>query len=208
MTEESKVISNDGQKENTDSSGIQNEKKEDVVSYETHKRLLAQRKADQQVNRELKAELDAIKQKQQEAEDAKLKEQGEYKKLLETREQRLKETEAERNDAYKLLTDTWKRQEIDKVLPGKIERDEYYSFIDFEKIAFDPETKRVDKESVQMAVNEFMENHPSLIKKVNDKRLPSSPTVTTFTNSIPSYGSSKEDFKNFIKNKISNINTR
>jgi len=154
-----------------DINGTSEDKKE-VVSYDTHKKLLGQRKADQLKLKQLEEQLESFTQKQQQAEEAKLAEQGEYKKILSVREEELRKERELRQSTEKQINDAYKLNAFYSKLPGKIPRKEYLSFVDLDSIALNPETRDVDMESVQQVVNRFMEDHPTLVKLNDDRRLP------------------------------------
>lgn len=146
--------------------------KEETVSYETHKELLAQRKADQKRLREVEEELNQFKSKQKEIEENKLREKGEYQKLLETREKELSQIKEENAKIQQNLVDGRKLQAFNDRLPGKLKKKEYLAFVDLDKIPFNPETQKVDEAGLKMVVDEFVKEYPDLIQTTPGKKLP------------------------------------
>ena len=69
------------------------DKNGDVVAYETHRKLLGEKKRFGEENAELKARLAEIEKDKADAEEAKLKETNEYKQLYDNSQTKLKETE-------------------------------------------------------------------------------------------------------------------
>lgn len=146
---------------------------QETVKYETHKKLLGQRKADQEKLRQAQDLIDKFEAEKREVEEGKLKEEGEYKKLLTLREEELGKLRSERDIAVKENQDTWKYDAFYRKLGGKLENSKYLSFVDIESIIFNPETKEVDQQSVESVVNKFREEHSALITPINSSRLPS-----------------------------------
>lgn len=144
-----------------------------TVSYQSYQKAVDEVKSAKAKAQELESRLSAI-------EEAKLNEQGDYKKLVELRESRIKELEtqlkgvaSERDNVLRENQDTWKLQAFHSALDGKIKKPEYLSFVDLESIVIDPETKQVDASSVQNVVSSFMENYSDLVEKKSFKGLPS-----------------------------------
>lgn len=180
-TEEKKTFS-----EGTDqtSGGSSSENKDagqgnDPVSYETHRRILSQRKKDQEKIKEFEERFAEIDRVNKTAEEQKLAEQGEFKKIVELRDKKIDELSnklqsvvEEKTNVEKTVKDTHKLQAFYEKLPGKIAKKEYLSFVDLEKIAYDPETGVIDNQSVDLVVNDFMENHSKLIEAPKGHKLP------------------------------------
>ena len=165
----------------TDSDGITNDnagsniddKTKDVVSYETHARLLKQRKADQDAMRLMEAKLAEITQKQKEVEETELKKQGQFKELLTLRE---KELEAERNRVADLKREKELREKLyafESHLPGRIKRPEFLAFVDADSIKINPETNQIDEGSLESCVQGFVSKYADLIETKSGQRMPS-----------------------------------
>lgn len=146
---------------------------EEMISYSTHKRLLSQRKADQEKMRDLEKKLETFNNEIENAKNAELEKQGEYKKLLESRNGELEKYKNDNSLLATELTNTWKKQAFFGKLKGKLRKPEYEKFVDYSNIALDPETKQVDDESVGLAVNSFMESYSDLLETADVKTLPS-----------------------------------
>lgn len=154
----------------SETSGQPEEKQ--TVAYESYQKVLGEKKA-------IQARLREIEENQRLAEEQRLAEQGDYKTMVENKEQQLKALQEQLNgirnerDLYsKDLSDTWKLQAFYKELPGQIKKSEYINFVDLDSIVFDPETKSVDESTVKSAVSNFMENYPDLVKQKTFKNLP------------------------------------
>jgi hypothetical protein len=146
--------------------------KNDVVQYETYKRVLSDHKKSKARAEELAAKLAEIEQKEKDLEETRLKEQGEYKKLLDIERKKREVEESKRIQYEKNLIDAHKLNAVKERLPGKIKRNEYYSFIDTDKVLIDPETGIIDETSIEEVVNGFLAEHTSLIDVGNTVKLP------------------------------------
>lgn len=158
------------------------DKKSDMVSYETYQRTLDQLKKTESSNRNLSDRLSELEKKEHALEEQKLIQAGEYKKLVELREQQIEDLRSkigeitnERDTDRKTLQDTYKAQSFYQKLPGKIKRSEYLSFVDLDSIAVNPETGLPDEKSVETAVEGFMTNYADLVDTSHIKSLPGKP---------------------------------
>lgn len=147
------------------------QKKKDSVAYETYRRTLSEAKTFKEKYRELEAVL-----KQQEEE--KLKANNEWKALAESREKTLLEAQNRLNEYEKTITDSIKLNAFNRILGGKIKSQEYYSFVDTDKIAYNPETKQVDEDSVKLVVGDFLKKHSALVE-FKGARLPNEAASNT-----------------------------
>lgn len=151
-------------------------KKDNVVAYDTYQKSIAQEKAARARANEAETKLNDLLNARKLDEENKLNEKGEYKKLVELREnelsetrKKLAETEGRERETQASLQDTWKLSAFFEELPGHVKRQEYLNFVDLDSIVIDPETRRVDKASVQSAASKFMESYADLVdtKKFN-----------------------------------------
>lgn len=174
----------------------------DVVSYATHKRLLEQRKNTQRENEELKAKLAEFETAQKAAEDSKLAQQGEYKKLLEQREKELNDLRGKHSKLETTIVNDYKLRAFESHLPGKIKNDKYLRFVNLDAIAINPESGEVDEESVKSTVAEYVKEHGDLIARIDAPKLPAgTPQLgLTLDKAIGSmnYSEKKEELKKQI----------
>lgn len=146
---------------------------EDQVSYDTHRRLLGEKKRVQEERDQLRKRLDDIEAQRREQEAKELEKQGEFKKLLELREKELSDHKAmlakieeDRKLAKKVVA---LRSAI-----GMPVKDEYLlAFAETEKI-LTTEDGSIDPLSVSKVAEEFKKAHPSLLgsNKPNNPGLP------------------------------------
>jgi predicted nuclease with TOPRIM domain len=142
------------------------------VDYKSYSKVVGVNKKLQSQVKDIQQKLEAFEQKERELEEKRLSEQGEYKKLLELERKKRLEEEQKRTQYQKDLLDAHKLNAIKERLPGKITRPEYYSFIDTDKIAIDPETGIIDEASIIEAVNQFVETHGRLLERQGSPGLP------------------------------------
>lgn len=123
-----------------------------------------------------KEQLDAQKAKE---EEERLREQGQYNILLEQREAQLKELESQIGDLSSKLEnkDTTinnfkKAVAFERALGGKIKNEKYWSLVDFDKIAINPNTGSIDNTSLKNNVESFLSDHKELVDFGNAANLP------------------------------------
>lgn len=148
------------------------EGKKDTVAYESHVKLLDQLKKSKEVQKELADKLKAFEDEKKNLDESKMKEQGEYKKILEAREVEIKKLKEDSDHFKKSLYDGAKLQAVLEKLPGKIRNRSYLSFIDIDKVAIDPESNVIDDRTVTEVVSSFVKDHSHLLEINDAKTLP------------------------------------
>jgi hypothetical protein len=133
------------------------DKSQDKVAYETYRSLLNEAKT-------AKEKVKVLEAAQKLQTESKMKEQNEWKALAEAKELEAKNLSDKLNGLESTITESIKLNAFQKHLGGKIKSDEYYQFVDTNSIAYNPETKRVDDESVKKVVAEFVKRHASLVE--------------------------------------------
>ena len=136
----------------------------DMVRYDTHKKLLGEKKA-------LQARLDAFERAQQENEEAALAKQGEFKDLYTQSKDQVKELTAKLQSAQDAQDNFKKLRAALGALDGKVDQ-KYYGHIGIEGILLDPDTGEVDEMSLNKCVEAFKRDHGVLIKNSTPTRLP------------------------------------
>jgi hypothetical protein len=150
-------MSDQGSAENLQASGIEEKTQKDKVAYETYQRTLAEAK-------KAKAERDVLLAEKQAMSDNKLKEQNEWKQFAEQKEKEAADEKAKRAELESTILDSLKLSAFHKHLGGRIKDDAYYQFVDTDRITYNPDTKRVDEESVKVVVADFVKRHSSLVE--------------------------------------------
>lgn len=159
-----------GNKPNAGGEGDDKPKK-DVVSYETHTKLLDEKKSLKAKLEEAQKQLDEINRSKEESEKKKLEEQGEYKKLLEAERKQKEELSARLTGIETTMIDHAKRSAVLKNIKGTV-MEKYQSFIDVSKVAYDPETGEVDATTAKMVADDFQKEHKVLISSSNVPGMP------------------------------------
>jgi hypothetical protein len=131
----------------------------DTVAYETHRKLLAEKK-------KLQAELEDFRKAQAEAQEAQEAQRGEYKKLWESTKTDLDKYKSELEQERQGRQNFVKVQNFLSKLDGKIDS-KYLDFVPTDMIHLDPETGKVDAMSLDKAVEAFMNEHSVLVQKPN-----------------------------------------
>lgn len=149
------------------------DKKSDLVSWDTHKRLLAQRKKDQEELRQLR-EFQAQKQSEaQELEQQQQAARGEFDKVLSSYKQKVETLETQIKNTEQEKLRSMKYQAVVDSLPGRLAKPEYVAFIDVNEIFIDPQNGLIDENSIKEAADKFLKEHPSLL--VAEKNIPRLP---------------------------------
>lgn len=143
---------------------------EQVVAYDTHAKLLNQRKNDQGKLKEMADQLEQMKSQVKQQETAKLEEKQEYKKLYEASQNELEGIRKENQLKEKALVDDHKRRALEKELGG-LKNAEYFRFADLSNIVVDEDTGLVDGNSVRLEANNFRKNYGELLTSTPSVRV-------------------------------------
>lgn len=144
----------------------------DTIAYETHKKLLNQRKSDQEKMRTLEQQLNEFTTAQKTNEEKMLAEQGKFKELADQRTAELEEARRE-NANYKSSFDkAIKLSAFRDQLGGTVDNSAYYDFVNTDEIIVDPDTGAVDMGSVEAVVNQFKQSHSKLYTPKVSRSLP------------------------------------
>lgn len=137
-------------------SGATSDKEKNTVAHETYVKVMDELK-------ETQRKLKEIQDKSKITEEQKLKEQGDWKTLAESREKQVKELEEKNTSTEQAINDSIKLNAFQKFLGGKLKSDKYFDFVETSEIAFDPTTRKVDEASVKLVVAKFLKEHSSLV---------------------------------------------
>lgn len=134
------------------------------VSYETYQKTLDEAKT-------AKAKLRAIEDEKNKIQEEKMKSDGDWKGLLEARENRIKELESETTEIKQKYTGLNERvtssQKLSKVL-AKLGGDldpKYYGLIDINDVKINPETGEIDDMSASKVAENYRTEYAETIKK-------------------------------------------
>ena len=173
MNEETSAAEQQNQgAERTEVSEAGDNKNNSPVSYETHRRLLDQKKELAARLQQASAELEEVRSGMQAREQKELEEQNRFKELYEKVRQdnenlqkAISERDAQMQKAIKL--DAFQKSLGDK----KIDR-KYAGFINTDNIIFDPETGNVDELSAQKEVERILAEFPEIVRVGQTKAMP------------------------------------
>lgn len=139
----------------------------DMVKYATYKKAVSQYK-------NLKPEFDKYKAYYEKAEEEKLQKKGEYDKLIQSRDERIKTLEEQISTYHKNEVESKKINSVVNKLPGKLKKNEYLSFFDLEAVNLDPESGEIDQVSLEREVDRFVKSYGTdFLDYGNQKGLPS-----------------------------------
>lgn len=134
----------------------------DQVSYDSYKKVLDQRKADQAKARELEMKLNELLAEKKANEDAVLKEKEDWKTLFTKKEEELNSYQAQMQAMETSVQETLKLQAFRNHV-GDLANPKYANLIDLNSIKMD-ENGQVDLESLNEYGKHFKEEHGSLFK--------------------------------------------
>lgn len=137
----------------------------DKVAYDTYRRVLNEAK-------KLKEQVKLYEEEKAKSHENKLKEQNEWKALAETYQQQLHEKSRILQEQEQSIVNGMKYQEFEKHLGGRLKNKDYATFIEFDKIVMNPETKRIDEESVKGVVSNFVKQHSHLVEFAGGAKMP------------------------------------
>lgn len=141
------------------------------VSYESHRKLLDQRKADQLKLKTLQDQISAISQERETHQNSSLEEQKKFKDLWENERKKNAALADQFNGLTKSVSESKKRAALSREL-GTVKKDEYLRFADFDSIVVG-EDGEVDLDSVKDVATRFKRDHSDLLAAAPGKILPS-----------------------------------
>lgn len=186
-----------------------NQKKiHETVTYETHKRVLRERKADLEKRRELEAQLEAFKDEAKQREQATLEEQGKHKELADHYKTELSKTQAALTERDEMINDGIKLQAFKSKIGGEFKNPKYMSFVELNKIDI-REDGSVDEGTLEMAVNSFLKEHGSdLLNRSTGRKLPSDAPRMGVPSAKKIEEMSTDELSNVLKEKLTTIMTK
>ena len=135
-----------------------------TVSYESHLKLLDEKK-------KLKAENDAFKAEKAKREQEELERKGEYQKMLENERKAREDAENQLKTVKEQETARRKLGAVLKGVNGSIDS-KFYGLIDIDEVQVDPDTGEIDQLSVTKAVERLKKAYPEIIKTAGGPKLP------------------------------------
>lgn len=155
-----------GVSDSSQANSVQSETKtNDVVKYETYSKVLSEAKKLKEKVKEYESVLEQSKEQ-------KLKEQNEWKALAEQYKHKLDETSSVLQEQERSIINGLKYQEFEKHLGGRLKKKDYASFVDFDRIVLNPETKAVEPDSAKVVAAEFLKQYSELVELPSSGKLP------------------------------------
>lgn len=154
------------------------------VSYDTHRRLLSEKKKRDEQVAQLSARLAEFESEREAAEKAELEKQGKFKEMVDIEKKRAAELEARLNDAVTQHSNLYKLAAFNKALDGKI-GGQYLDILQpiiVPRIQMD-ESGNIDEMSVTETVKFVKDTYPAFI---------STPATTTGLPTSSPKGSSQD----------------
>lgn len=131
-----------------------NAESSESVAYETHRKLLGEKKRRDEENALLKSELEQFKAKERAREEEELRKTQNFQQLLKNREDELAKEREEKASLRSMVEKGVKRRAFLDAVNGSVE-EQYWGLINLDEILLDPSTGSVDELTVQKAAREF-----------------------------------------------------
>lgn len=162
----------------------------DTVTYETHRKLLDEKKRVQAEKEELANKLAAFEADKAKAQKEELERQGNYKKLLEQKEEENKKIKEEHDSLITTLQNAKKRQAVLRHIQGSVPADIVDKVLDTTGVSVD-EAGEIDDATAKVVAQEFAQKYHYLIQ--NGKPNGGMP------NGAPSPGGNKLSYSEWLK---------
>jgi len=145
-------------------SGNQPEPKKDIVTYETHRKLLDEKKKVQQ-------ERDALLAEKNQRVDEEAKKRGDYETIIKTRDDRIKELETKYGSLETRILEAQKLSAVLKTAGAPIDA-KWHNLINTGDIKVNPDTGEIDEMAVTKVVENLRKDWPEMFKNPSAPNLP------------------------------------
>jgi len=153
-------------------SGETPEKSRDKVAYETYRKTKKEVDLYKSKVVEQSERLKSYELLEEQAEQKRLEDAGNYQKANELRDAKFKELESNYQNLQNDISDSKKLQSVLTRLPSELVDEDYASYIKYNDVVVNPETGEVDEESAEAIANDFIKRHHILLKPTTKSRLP------------------------------------
>jgi hypothetical protein len=150
-----------GENGNAGSESDQNQKK-DIVSYETHRKLLDEKKRVQEEKRNLEEKLRGYEEDKAKREKEELEKQGNFQKLLEQERAERQKLETEHSGLVESIYAARKRSAVLKHISGKVPDEVVDVLLNVSGVAMN-EDGTIVEDTAKMVAQEFEKKHPYLV---------------------------------------------
>ena len=134
----------------------------DTVAYETHQKLLGERKRDQARIRELAEKTAAFEKAEREREEKTLLERNQFQDVLKIRDKEVEEYKTKYTQLLDYQVNTAKQVAFLENVDGKIPQ-KYWGMIPRDEIQMDQDSGEIDKNSLKAAIDKFKREYPEVI---------------------------------------------
>jgi len=142
-----------------------------TVSYESHEKLLKEKKRRDEQIAEKDRIIEAFKKKDSETSEAKAKEQGDLQKIIEIRDKEKAEIEQKYNELNSQIVSSVKLRAFLDQVSGTVD-EQYWSLIDLQAIPLDPSNGMPDLLAVQRAAKEFEQKYSLVVQTKGGSKMP------------------------------------
>ncbi len=133
-----------------------------TITYETHRRLLDEKK-------KVQAQLDTLLREKTDRDEAEARKRGDFEALLKAREDELSKERAARQELSDRVTQGRKLSAVIDALGGNVDQ-KWLRLIDTDDVVVNPETGEVDQMTVARAAESLKKQWPEMIRST--ARLP------------------------------------
>lgn len=144
--------------------GDKTDNKKDTVSYETHRRLLDEKKKAQAKAEELESRIRAFEEEKSKKEREELEKQGNYQKLLEQERQEKARIEGEHKQLVESIHTARKRAAVLRNIVGKVPEPVVDALLKVDGVAL-KEDGTVDEDTAKLVAQEFEQNFHYVIQR-------------------------------------------
>lgn len=141
-----------------------NDNKKDTVSYDTHRRLLDEKKKMQAKAEELESKLRAFEEEKSKKEREELEKQGNYQKLLEQERAEKARIENEHKQLVDTIHTARKRSAVLRNIAGKVPDPVVEALLKVDGVAL-KEDGTVDEDTAKLVAQEFEQNFHYVIQR-------------------------------------------
>lgn len=163
--------------------GAEGSKPGDKVDYETHRKLLGEKKALAAKQASLEAELEKHRQIERERQEKELEAAKDYEKIKAQYQEQL---EAERKKNAQLESERVTALKLDAffgALDGQLDR-RYWGLIDTDAIVIDPTTRVPDHMAVTKYIEQFRKEYPEVIARPGKPSMPNDKPIGNGSGSL------------------------
>ena len=133
------------------------EDKKSVITYETHRKLLDEKKR-------VQSQLDILLKEKQESQEADARKRGDLESILKARDEELAKERSQRQELSDRITNGRKMNSVLEALGGNVDQ-KWYELINVSDVAINPETGDIDQMTVAKVAESLKTKWPEMIKR-------------------------------------------